>query len=281
MTTCGFFRTMTSGDEPNPSFGDFRVATSPSDRQPQARLPLGVCVFSSPSPPLFPLVFDIMKSAVIQLGRYSGPRPSIFRSSLQRFCPSRPPYSHSPRQYQLLRIVPPSKAYSTPSNGTSRARFWRSPPTKTGIFLLAALSPLAFVELSESQQPASNGDDDSLDDITSEERMLAVSRAEIAKVVPSNLHGFARARRKVWLFLDNYVVEPVATGLRFLHLALIFVPVIFTIPVIWIGSRVKERDSERTGTLWWYGFLIGSLERGGPAFIKVGYSPPSMSPILG
>ena len=99
--------------------------------------------------------------------------------------------------------------------------------------------------------------------------MLAVSRAEIEKVVPSSLHGFARARRKVWLFLDNYVVEPIATGLRFLHLAFIFLPVIFTIPVIWVGPRVKERDGERTGTLWWYGFLIGSLERGGPAFIKV------------
>lgn len=100
--------------------------------------------------------------------------------------------------------------------------------------------------------------------------MLAASRAEIAKVVPPSLHGFARVRRSVWLFLDNYVVEPIATGLRFLHLVVIFVPVILTVPVIWFGPRVKERDMERAGTLWWYGFLVHGMERAGATFIKVG-----------
>jgi aarF domain-containing kinase len=54
-----------------------------------------------------------------------------------------------------------------------------------------------------------------------------------------------------------------------LHLVIIFVPVIVTIPVIWIGSRNPNKDDERSGTLWWYGFLVSSMERAGAAFIKV------------
>jgi len=50
---------------------------------------------------------------------------------------------------------------------------------------------------------------------------------------------------------------------------IIFVPVIVAIPAIWIGDRVKDRDNERKGTLWWYGFLVSSMERAGAAFIKV------------
>ena len=145
----------------------------------------------------------------------------------------------------------------------TRVRSARPPP---GAILLAALSPAAFVRLSE-EEPT--------DGETSEERMLEASRAEMAKVLPDDLHGFTRFRRAVYLVLDRFVVEPLATGLRFLHLAFIFVPVIVSIPVIWLGGRVKDRDDEREGTLWWYGFLVSSMERAGPAFIKV--SLPSAS----
>ena len=75
--------------------------------------------------------------------------------------------------------------------------------------------------------------------------------------------------QKVVLFLDIYLWEPICTGLRFLQLAAIFIPVILTIPAIWIGNRQPDRDNERSGTLWWYGFLVRSMEWAGPAFIKV------------
>jgi hypothetical protein len=50
---------------------------------------------------------------------------------------------------------------------------------------------------------------------------------------------------------------------------IIFIPVIVMVPVVWFGRRVPSRDRERTGTLWWYDFLVASMERAGPAFIKV------------
>jgi len=76
----------------------------------------------------------------------------------------------------------------------------------------------------------------------------------------------------VWKFFDTWIVEPIATGFRLLHLIIIFVPVIITIPAIYIGQRQKDKDNERTGTLWWYEFLVHSMERAGAAYIKVSQS---------
>ncbi|KAI4140550.1 MAG: hypothetical protein LQ341_003789 [Variospora aurantia] len=126
--------------------------------------------------------------------------------------------------------------------------------------LYSLLTPAAFVRLSEED----NGDGK-----TPEEHMLEASRKEIKKSIPDSAHGLTRAWKGLCLFLDLYIYEPIATGFRFLHLALIFLPVIAAIPVIWLGRKVKERDNERAGTLWWYNFLVTSMERAGPAFIKV------------
>lgn len=102
--------------------------------------------------------------------------------------------------------------------------------------------------------------------------MLEVSREEIRKKIPDDVHGLNRLFRCVIFFVDQYIYEPVATSLRFLYLVIIFVPVIVTIPVIWFGGRQKDRDNERAGTLWWYGFLVSAMESAGPAFIKVSRS---------
>ena len=125
----------------------------------------------------------------------------------------------------------------------------------------AALSSAAFVKISEE------GTDDGK---TAEEHMLEASREELANEVPAPLRNSKKVRRSLYFFVELYIVEPVLTAVRFLHLLVIFVPVIVTIPAIWIGPRVKSRDGERTGTLWWYGFLVRSMERAGAAFIKVG-----------
>ena len=123
------------------------------------------------------------------------------------------------------------------------------------------MSPLAFVEISHDK--AGNGDK------THEEAMLEASRKELAEQVPKSLEKSKKYRRSIYFFIEDYIIEPIATGLRFLHLVIIFVPVIVTIPVIWIGSRNPNRDDERSGTIWWYGFLVSSMERAGAAFIKV------------
>ena len=134
-------------------------------------------------------------------------------------------------------------------------------PSGTQVTILSLLSPAAFVALSEEE----NGDGK-----TPEAHMLEASRAEIAKELPDDVTGWRRAWRGVCLGLDVYIIEPIATTLRFFHLFIIFVPVLATIPLIWIGSRQNAQHNERSGTLWWYSFLVRSMERAGPAFIKVG-----------
>ena len=145
----------------------------------------------------------------------------------------------------------------------SRWRTFRAPPPGERLILAGAvgLSPVVFVELSEK--------DNSGTEQTAEMRMLEASRDEIKKQVPEGSHGLRRLQQSVLFYLDVYIWEPICTGLRFFHLIVIFVPVIVTVPVIWLGSRDAERDNERSGTLWWYWFLVKSMERAGPAFIKV------------
>jgi aarF domain-containing kinase len=122
------------------------------------------------------------------------------------------------------------------------------------------LSPLAFVDLSEHT---------SGDEKTGEERMLEASRKELNEQVPKRLRNSHKVRKGVYFFLCTYVWEPICTGLRFLHLAVLFLPVIVTAPAVWIGPRDPKRDNERKGTLWWYNYLVWSMEKAGAAFIKV------------
>lgn len=110
--------------------------------------------------------------------------------------------------------------------------------------------------------------------------MLELSRKEIRKSVPQDDRGVSRFLHSIILFLDLYIWEPVCTGVRFLHLVVIFVPVIISVPAIWLGRRDAERDNERRGTLWWYNFLVNAMELAGPAFIKLGQWAASRSDIF-
>jgi aarF domain-containing kinase len=149
-----------------------------------------------------------------------------------------------------------------PRQAGSNLVFPQRPPKRTHIlWAVTALSPAVFVQLSEQDNHGTEQ--------TAETRMLAASREEIAKKLSDDDHGFSRFRHRIVLFLDVYIWEPICTCLRFLHLAFIFVPVILTVPAIWLGPRQKDRDNEKSGTLWWYWFLVNSMERAGPAFIKV------------
>lgn len=110
--------------------------------------------------------------------------------------------------------------------------------------------------------------------------MLEVSRKELEEQVPDQLKNSKKVRVTIWKFVDTWIVEPIATGFRFLHLVIIFVPVIATVPVMWFGARQADRDNERRGTLWWYGFLVASMERAGAAFIKLGQWAASRTDIF-
>jgi len=109
-------------------------------------------------------------------------------------------------------------------------------------------------------------------DITLEQALLDTSeeeRQEQTYGVSKDRSLFYRCCRHVKITFLRYVFEPIATAVRFVQLVCIFVPVIVTIPIIFIGSRDPERDNERTGTLWWYSFLVKQMERAGATFIKV------------
>lgn len=130
-----------------------------------------------------------------------------------------------------------------------------------GAVVMAALAPASFLKLAED-----SGDPEK----TGEMQMLEVSREEIRKTVSKEARGFSRFYQSLSVFWYYYVYDPIATGFRFVHLAVIFIPVIVTFPAIWIGRRIGDRNNTRSGTLWWYRFLVKAMERAGPAFIKVG-----------
>lgn len=110
--------------------------------------------------------------------------------------------------------------------------------------------------------------------------MLEASRAELKKTVDDDARGLYRFGRELVIFLDLYFWEPLCTGVRFVELVFIFIPVILTVPAIWIGRRQPSRDNERSGTLWWYHFLVRTMEAAGPAFIKLGQWAASRTDIF-
>lgn len=156
------------------------------------------------------------------------------------------------------------RSYSTLRYGLLKNHTGRGHRAKGAVLLATAngvLGTAAFVKLSEK-------DDDSTEQ-TAEARMLRVSREELEKTVDKDKTGLSRWSQEVCIFLDVYIWEPLCTGFRFCHLVVIFVPVILAVPAMWIGRRQPGRDDERSGTLWWYNFLVWSMEAAGPAFIKV------------
>ncbi|KAI5782712.1 hypothetical protein EDC01DRAFT_664600 [Geopyxis carbonaria] len=104
---------------------------------------------------------------------------------------------------------------------------------------------------------------------TIEQQMLELSEKEKkdAKSVPEGLSLPWRVLRSIVVLTQNKIIEPLATGFRFLKLVCIFAPLILSIPVVYCGQLVTGRNG---GTLWWYGFLVSTLETAGPTFIKLG-----------
>lgn len=132
---------------------------------------------------------------------------------------------------------------------------------------MAALAPGAFLKLAENSENHEK---------TAEMQMLEASREEIRKTVSPESHGLSRACQTLRVVFYYYVYDPIATGIRFLHLFTIFMPVILTVPAIWIGRTIGSKNGALTGTMWWYRFLVKAMERAGPAFIKVCLAPTFM-----
>jgi aarF domain-containing kinase len=206
---------------------------------------------------------------VFRLGRLVSPLPQPFSCSTSTFS-----FSSTTARIARLSTTTSTSGWATSTRSQStllrllRTRGHKRSSWRSSSYTLlasvngAALGTAAFVQLSEE-------DNDGTEE-TAEMRMLQVSREEIRKRVDDGDTGLRRIGQQIVLFLDFYIWEPLCTGIRFIQLAAIFVPVIITVPVMWVGRRQPDHDNERSGTLWWYKFLVQAMEWAGPAFIKVG-----------
>ncbi|KAF2473278.1 ABC1-domain-containing protein [Lindgomyces ingoldianus] len=185
------------------------------------------------------------------------------RQGLRHFAPSLRPFSTRPFAPGRASFI--RRHFAAPQF-PGRVTLW------SGAVTGAALTSLAFVAISQNETEDGAK--------THEAAMLEASRKELNQRVPKAIQHSKKVRRGIYFFFELYIVEPICTGLRFLHLVVIFVPVLATVPVIWLGNRQSEKDNERTGTLWWYVFLVRSMERAGAAFIKLGQWAASRSDIF-
>ncbi|RXW19167.1 hypothetical protein EST38_g6693 [Candolleomyces aberdarensis] len=71
------------------------------------------------------------------------------------------------------------------------------------------------------------------------------------------------------VLLRNKLWEPIFTAGRFVHLFILFFPVILSSPMLLVGQPSKRYRGDRWGAVWWYGFLVRQMEAAGPTFIKL------------
>lgn len=75
-------------------------------------------------------------------------------------------------------------------------------------------------------------------------------------------------RRIVALFRDK-LWEPIRTAARFIHLFVLFMPVIIGSPMVLVGRSEKRYKGDGWGAIWWYDLLVLQMQAAGPTFIKV------------
>ena len=217
--------------------------------------------------------YSTARRAILSLSsRAAGtPRLCLRRPTSSLLLPRKIHPTTLPRHPSLQRNLHTATGNPTGS-GSGRSAKARYTLLSAAAASIALLTPSALAERSDHIHggPLS-------ETTTSEQRMLLASTTELEESRRERLQGpkdaflITRIWRRVLLFWCDWVYEPLATTLRFAHLVVIFVPVLATIPVIFVGERLPKRSNERGGTLWWYTFLINSMERAGPTFIKVNF----------
>ncbi|KAF9322046.1 hypothetical protein BG003_008237 [Podila horticola] len=167
--------------------------------------------------------------------RLSSSKPCIPTRSTLPSIPRRPPVSELNRHSQ-------SQLQASKSASSS---IWHvvipALATQTGLFLA---SPGIHLE---ALVPSENS--------VKEARPIPLLKSELVHEIqrPSFLR---RLKQYLEDMLEDYVVHPVLTIWRFGVLMVIFMPLILTVPAVFIGKRKADRDDERSGTLWWYSLLL-------------------------
>lgn len=82
--------------------------------------------------------------------------------------------------------------------------------------------------------------------------------------------------------IEDYLVDPMFTFVRFIELSCIFVPVLLISPICWFGRRHRSESGNlvRTGATLWYRYLRWSAEVAGASFIKLGQWAASRTDIF-
>ncbi|EJD51979.1 ABC1-domain-containing protein [Auricularia subglabra TFB-10046 SS5] len=100
------------------------------------------------------------------------------------------------------------------------------------------------------------------------ESIIPLAQSESQYTVSSPIEPHFSPLDRVLDFLRRRILEPLRTSGRFVHLLVLFLPVILTAPALLLG-HVDRASGERAGALWWYGFLVSQMEHAGPTFIKL------------
>lgn len=150
------------------------------------------------------------------------------------------------------------------------------------------------IEHLANQSKKKQGEEDE-DDFMSEYQQL--DEESVKKYAPTieaqeaelQRQRYPRFVRRIKVAFLRYIAEPMGTAKRFVVLVCIFLPVLVSMPMLLVGSRreggrrrgrrvSKREQGQRWGAIWWFGFLVRSLERAGPTFIKVSLAVVSGHP---
>ncbi|KAG8740368.1 hypothetical protein FRC10_004407 [Ceratobasidium sp. 414] len=151
--------------------------------------------------------------------------------------------------YRSTHAFPQSRYHPGFSSGFPR--LWVLLPLGVGMMFYSRESPLEISAILSSPSIIPSG--------TSPQLIRIDSPNEPRTSLLAQLHEFLRSR--IW--------EPIRTGLRFLHLLGIFLPVVLTSPMILVGPQEERYGGDRWGAVWWYGLLVKAMQRAGPTFIKL------------
>lgn len=91
----------------------------------------------------------------------------------------------------------------------------------------------------------------------------------------------ARIYYHIRFFVEDYMVDPLVTFVRFIELTSIFVPVLLAAPICWFGRRDRSTGGYvRMGARLWFRYLRWLAEVAGASFIKLGQWAASRTDIF-
>lgn len=174
---------------------------------------------------------------------------------------------------QVARPPPalPRRSFHLSSSGSSSSRS-STGQLRFALIPLLLSSPLLLDSSNGHEKPSLSTIKDAVEHPAASEFLIAEgSDAEDER--PTLLRYTIR-------FVSVWIWEPLRTAARFAHLAVLFLPVILTAPVMFLEyvdsgrdkrRGYKKREGERATTKWWYSLLVNQMERAGPTFIKVSF----------